>query len=185
MYYTSPSLILPGLSTDRMYTISNDFSCENCLTINSLSQSNFSQVDRLHLQINSGRHILTKSGFLAFEHVSEVHMIGSSADITQIVCTNKNGILFSSVGNVVIANVSLLYCGGFGTSSVYQASAVVLHLVSDFTLENVELYNSTATGIIISEVYGVARIRNSVISGSPIANVVCAWGNLHQLRLSN
>lgn len=172
LYFTY--FILSVLSTDRMYTISNDLSCESCLNINSLPDS-FSQVDRVHLQINAGRHTLTKSGSLVFDHVLEVHVIGTP-DAAEIVCANNSGIMFSSVGNVVIASVSLLYCG---VSSIHGVSAVLLHLVSDFTLDNVGVYNSTASGIVISEVYGFAQIMNSVISGSPITNVVCSWGNSH------
>lgn len=176
LYFTC--FFLSVVSTDRIYTISNDFSCESCLAINSLPQYNFSQVDRLHLNISPGRHTLNISGMLVFDSIPEVRVIGTPG-IADIICTGNSGIVFSSVHDVVIANVSLSCCGGISNVNGIGASAVVLHLVSSFTLDNVRVHNSTASGIVISEVYGVAQITNSIISGSSIANVVCAWENFH------
>lgn len=180
VFYTlSAYCILSVVSTDRVYTISNEkLSCDSCFAINDLPLGNFSQIDRLHLQIHPGRHTLSKSDFLVFEHVHEVSVIGTVNE-TEIECTNGSGILFSSVSNVVMANLSLLSCGGFDASSSHGVSAVYLHLVSNFTLVNIAVLNSTATGILISNTYGVARIQNSVVSGSPMANIVCVWGNQH------
>lgn len=170
-----------AFSSDIKYTISNEsVLCENqssCMTISELR--NMSQIDQVYLQLSPGRHNFSKHEFLAFENINEVHLIGT-ADSTEIVCTNDTGIMFSSVGTVVIANVSMLNCGALGNmviAGVHRPVAVILHLVPDIHLENVHILESKAIGVFVSETYGVARIQNSVINGSLMANIICLWGS--------
>jgi hypothetical protein len=135
-------------------------------------------IERLYLQVNPGRHSLNRSDFLVFEDVPEVHVIGVT-NSAEIVCADNSAIVFLSVSTVVMANLTVLECGGiFDASSVYGISAIALYWVSDFTLDNIHLYNSTATGVVIRNSYGIAKIQDSVISGSPIANIVCVWDSL-------
>ena len=167
------------LSSDIRYTISNEnILCENqssCLSMSELG--NMSHIDKVHLQLSPGKHIFSKHEFLAFEDVNEVYLIGT-ADSTEIICTNSTGIMFSSVGTVVIANVSMMHCGALGNMSVSGAHhpiAVILHSISDIHLTNVRILESKAIGVFVSETYGVAHIQNSVINGSRMANIICLW----------
>ena len=172
----SAYFVLSVLPTDILYTISNeDLSCENCFTINEVPTGNFSLVDRLYLHISPGRHTLSNPDALVFKHVAEVQVVGTRGS-SEVACTNNSGIVLTSVNHVVMANLSFLHCGA---ASVHGASAVLLHLVPEFILDGMYVYNSTSIGVTIKDSYGVARIQDSVISGSPTANIVCAWGNLH------
>ena len=147
-----------------------------CTTIDKLNIS--SQTGSFFLQFHPGRHILNRSDFITFESIPEVHMVGNAA-LTEIVCQNTTGIMFTHVDNVVVLNLSFLHCGGLSHSTVpaYIPSAIFLHFVSNFSLDGITIYESRAIGVFISESYGKAEIRDSVIALSPIANVICIYNS--------
>ena len=141
-----------ALSADRLHSISQSCGGEpSCFTINQLS--NFSQLDTLRFQVHPGRHVLTRPDFLVFEDIHSLYIVGATP-AAEILCTNNSGVLFLSVDNVVMENLSFLSCGGVGTPGTSKASAVTFRLVANFQLNNVRVLDSTGVGILIHESYG-------------------------------
>ena len=172
-FILSCAIIIGVSCTENVYIITNhDFSCDNesvCLTINQLT--NFSHMNRVSLEFHPGTHVLNKSEHIVFDGINEVRIVGHSQ--SEVLCIDSSGLTFLSIGELVLSNVSFRSCGARVQADAFNyETAIFLHLVSNFSLDGINVFNSIAVGMFISETYGEAQIQNSVISGSSISNMI-------------
>ena len=142
-----------------------------CLTVNDLES--FCDMMDVFLHFSPGTHILSKSEPIIFERTNKVHITGYLHS-TEVICVNGSGFMFEAVRDATVANISLTNCG---TSAIpgMLPSALFFHAVRSTLLQDIHLYNSTSVGVYVSDACGEVRIRDTVVSGSAAANVVCEW----------
>ena len=165
----SYGLLAGVLSAPNVFIVNNTSSCDNCFTANDLSD--FTLMDQMFIEFLPGKHVLSRSGFIVFEKISQLRITGYHS--TQVVCTNSSGFVFSSINNLVILNMSFFNCG----PHMQSGAAVFLHSVPNLLLQMINLIDSVGIGLYVGETHGVAQILDSVVSGSHVANVVCEWNS--------
>ena len=122
--------------------------------------------------IDEGEYSLTTSHVLSFHGLHNVAIVGAGRGITLIKCDFGSGLDFSNITELTLANLSLVGCGKLMESTsinitsnkpaIFKAALYFLDC-TNVIIDNLEVSNSTGTGIAMYDVTGKVWITNSLL----------------------
>ena len=139
--------------------------------------TNMSNVSQLEIVVHSQ---LKLRGMITFSNFPEIKIAGSQTP-SNVTCAPENsnsaGLVFISVQNITLENLSISRCGAFQNYITVSADhesqiRVAIHVVSptNVVMANVALTFNNGTGLLITNVQGgTVKISNSVFDHNMIA----------------
>ena len=115
-----------------------------------------------------GVHEINKSGVLLIKNVFSLTLTGyniTGSNTAKIICMQPATLKFSSIVNLMISHLSVLYCGypvlQFINGKEHSSVAVYFLDIFDFKLSNTSVENSTGYGVVGVNVLGHSSICHS------------------------
>ena len=135
-----------------------------------------------------GVHKIDTMSVLYIVNVTNLTLAGynvSTSHAARIVCNKPASLMFSSIVNLVIKHLSIIYCGSpivtlkYRSEKKWSSVAVLLQYITSLMLSEISVENSTGYGILGRNIFGNSSVSHSRFIFSnyyTLSSTNCSYG---------